>query len=320
MPPRQDIEQNKRKKKIFFDCLFVTICRLFGLGRRGRARCVGLILKKMKPAGRKIRVWAALVMQGHKPRRDVILLFLAPLILLGVSELCLDGVFGTIPLREHLPKLPVKANNEVPAERVAWLSACVDRTPRLARPRISPPYRLHLLNRYLFCLAASPMLAENAIMLDANDGAGGTGFALFLGARLFPERRVIVSHEDNEAFLLNFGVEEQKTISLTRDLEPLETIERGCAKGVQLASVAGGTPLADFVLATTALQCASARWLALTGVEQAELERVRAELLKDWNVVVVGVDYLYYSPLAIPLCWLRIPLLCTRVPFAILAK
>ncbi len=190
----------------------------------------------------------------------------------------------------------------------------------MARPRFAPAYRLHTLNRYLFCLAASSLISDKASLFEANDGAGGAGFALFLGARLHPGRHVVVAHETNEQNLYNFGKDDQNTIGLTRDLEPLEALEKACERGAELLSVAGGEPLADFALATTALQCKSARVVAISGVDEAEINRVGKEFFEDWKILVISVDYQYYSPVAAVFCVLRIPLFCNRVPFVILVR
>jgi hypothetical protein len=274
----------------------------------------------MKPLLRKLQVWFALHMQGHNPRRDMLFLFIGIMCLIGLSEVVLDGLFARVPSREHMPTSFFNPNNADFETKQDWLTKCVARVPRLIRPRFAPAYRMHLLNRHLFCLAASPMLTDKGLMLEANDGAGGAGFAMFLGARMHPGRQVVVVHETNEQNLFNFGPEDQKVIGLTRDLDPLDALEKACERGAELLSVGGGEPLADFAVATTALQCKTTKFVVLTGVDEAELERVRKEYLEDWKELVVSVDYLYYSPIAAPFCFFRIPLFCTRVPFVVLTR
>jgi hypothetical protein len=244
-----------------------------------------------------------------------------------VSELALDGLFGVMPDKAHMERHGLHAGRPTTVEeKRQWLEKCVKRAPRLWRPPEGGTYRLHELNRNLFCLGASHMLAPSApadgVMLDACDGAGGTGLAMWMGARTLPRRQVIETHESNARTAVNFGDADRATMLLTRDQDPLEALNKACAHGVGLVCAAAGEPVTDHILALTSLkQCPSTQFVALTHVTEAEIERIsEGQRLESWAVVASGVDYRYATPAAAPLCMLRLGSWCERVPWVIVAR
>jgi len=270
-----------------------------------------------KPLSRKLHVWWML-----RRNYELVLIFLGLLVLLGLSEVTLDGVFGTLPEASHVHKtlyLPKTFQ-----ERQNWIAQCVEKTPRLARPQKGGTHRLHTLNRHLFCLAASPMLLEPATLVDVCEGGAGTGFALWMGARLGSKRReVIITHKSNREMLNNFPKTDSKIVRLTHDLSEYDTLDKACAKpDTQVVAINGGEPLVHYSNAYTAFsECAHLKYLAITGVYPDEIERVASMGGKvKWAVMASGVDYKSSSPATHIFCILRIGILCQRVPWVLLAR
>ncbi len=271
-----------------------------------------------KPLQRKVAVWWSL-----RTRAEVIIVVLAFAALVALSELVLDGLTGTVPEQAHLKQVGLGEKPlQTDEDRKEWLEKCVARAPRLWRPAEGGTHRMHSLNRHLFCLAASPMLPTPGLLFDGCEGAGATGMAMWLGARTVENRQVVVAHESNDRTYVNFGEKDAKSILLAKDQDPVESLQKACSRHASVVCAAAGEPLSNHLLAMTALrQCDSAHFVALTGMVAEELKRVAADLkLTDWHVLASGVDHKYYAPIFAPLCYLRLGLWCTRVPWIIVTR
>ena len=99
----------------------------------------------MKPVSRKIQVWLALHLRGHNPRRDVLLLFVAVLLLVALSEVVLDGLFASVPTRVHLPSRVLDLATADLHSKTVWASECVAKVPRFV-----PFFFLFFLSLFFF--------------------------------------------------------------------------------------------------------------------------------------------------------------------------
>lgn len=250
------------------------------------------------------------------------LVLVAVLILIGLSEVVFDVAFGSVPEIEQVPHV---WTTEVPADKGAWLRQCVARLPRLHRPFQGAHNRLRLLNRHLVCMGGGSLLSPTGNALESGcGGGGGGGYALWLGMRLRRGRQVVVVHEDNEVTAENFGNDPpaQRQALLLRMADKRSALATACSRpSVELACVHGADPLADAELGLMAMMdCPHLKYLVLTYTYKEEVERVMPGLPIKWNVLAHDIDYEQASPLFSPFCWFHLNVLCKRVPWVILER
>lgn len=110
-----------------------------------------------------------------------------------------------------------------------WLEGCVAQLPRLHRAVVTAPFgRTPVLDRYLACLALSDIIPTDGKIFDLGTGAGGTGYALWLGAIAHGSKReVLIDHSSNRHTASNLHGTQVK---LKYREDPLHTLAYGCRK------------------------------------------------------------------------------------------
>ena len=273
------------------------------------------ILYGKKPLSRRLYIWWML-----RKNYELLFMIVAVLVLIALTEVTFDAAFGTVPEVGHLP---LAGELDTLAKRSEWLAKCVSKLPRLLRPHYRAEHRLHSLNRHVFCLAASPMLSNDGVLLDALDGGGGVGFAMWLGVRLVEGRQVMITHDSNRETALNFpSSAAPKQLLLSQGLTIDDLMEKACSKStIQVLALKGGEPIVHFPNALAALRdCEKAPFVVLSEVLAEDIDRINTMLPNEMEILASGVDYSYSTPLAAPFCVFGIDVWCHRVPWVILQR